>query len=75
PYDNYPPDVEPVRRRRSRRPVDPDVDAADFAAATTIPLDDEVTEQIGVEPEEPARPRKAKAKRSAPRTQTPAAEP
>ncbi|WAC55187.1 DNA translocase FtsK [Gordonia sp. SL306] len=75
PYDNYPPDVEPVRRRRSRRPVDPDVDAADFAAATTIPLDDEVTEQIGVEPEEPAPPRKAKAKRSTPRAQTPAAEP
>ncbi|MBD1321766.1 DNA translocase FtsK [Gordonia hankookensis] len=75
PYDNYPPDVEPVRRRRSRRPVDPDVDAADFAAATTIPLDDEVTEQIGVEPEEPAPPRKAKAKRSTPRAQTPAAAP
>ncbi|MGC5258548.1 DNA translocase FtsK 4TM domain-containing protein [Gordonia sp. DT218] len=75
PYDNYPPDVEPVRRRRSRRPVDPDVDAADFAAATTIPLDDEVTEQIGAEPEEPAPPRKTPAKHKTPRAQTPAAEP
>ncbi|GAB91959.1 DNA translocase FtsK [Gordonia rhizosphera] len=47
PYENYPPDSEPVRRRRTRRPVDPDVDAADFAAADTVPFDDEITEQIG----------------------------
>ncbi|MYR05850.1 DUF87 domain-containing protein [Gordonia sp. SID5947] len=73
PYDNYPPDAEPVRRsRRSRRPVDPDVDAADFAAATTIPLDDEVTEQIETEPAEPSPPRKTPTKRSAARPQTPA---
>jgi DNA segregation ATPase FtsK/SpoIIIE, S-DNA-T family len=74
PYDNYPPDAEPVRRsRRRRRPVDPDVDAADFAAATTVPLDDEVTERIGrpaadhAEPEAPARP--ATPKRAKPRAQ------
>ncbi|WP_373691962.1 FtsK/SpoIIIE family DNA translocase [Gordonia mangrovi] len=54
PYDNYPPDADPApRSRRRRRPADPDVDAADFAAATTVPFDDEVTEQIG-RPDEPA---------------------
>lgn len=48
PYDNYPPDAQPARRsRRSRRPVDPDVDAADFAAAPTVSFDDEVTEPLG----------------------------
>ncbi|AZG44132.1 DNA translocase FtsK [Gordonia insulae] len=77
PYDNYPPDAEPVRRsRRRRRPADPDVDAADFAAATTVPLDDEVTEQIGRpdEPEEPAAPApKPASKRATPaRPPTPA---
>ncbi|MFI8771497.1 DNA translocase FtsK [Gordonia sp. NPDC062954] len=69
PYDNYPPDAEPASRsRRRRRPADPEIDAADFAAATTVPLDDEVTEQIGrPEPSVSTSGRsRAKAERSTP---------
>lgn len=73
PYDNYPPDAAPVRRaRRSRRPVDPDVDAADFAAAPTVSFDDEVTEPLG-EPEDVPAPRSRTTKRTKARS-TPATE-
>lgn len=67
PYDNYPPDAEPTRRRR-RRPA-ADVDAADFAAADTVSFDDEVTEQIG----EPAEPVPSARSRSAKKTPAPKA--
>ncbi|MEE3850584.1 DNA translocase FtsK [Gordonia sp. LSe1-13] len=78
PYDNYPPDLDPVRpARRRRRPVDPDVDAADFAAATTVPFDDEVTEQIGRDEQAPApaRSRKSRTKREADQAPAAPAEP